>query len=101
MFYGWFVAASAFVTLLITVGIPFYGLPFFYDYFIKEFGWSRAQTTSGIARLSNCQFTDNDTALIVSPGGSILSQASSGGVLTNTVEGNNSNGATTGTYAAK
>ncbi len=49
MFYGWFVAASAFVTLLITVGIPFYGLPFFYDYFIKEFGWSRAQTTSGIA----------------------------------------------------
>ena len=34
---------------MITVGIPFYGLPFFYDYFIKEFGWSRAQTTSGIA----------------------------------------------------
>lgn len=49
MFYGWWVAVAAFFTLLITVGIPFYGLPFFYDYFIKEFGWSRAQTTSGIA----------------------------------------------------
>jgi MFS family permease len=49
VFYGWFVAAAAFFTLLITVGVPFYGLPFFYDYFIADFGWSRAQTTSGIA----------------------------------------------------
>lgn len=49
MFYGWFIAASAFLTLLITVGVPFYGMPFFYDHFIREFGWSRAQTTSGIA----------------------------------------------------
>src|SRR5271155_5685340 len=49
VFYGWFVSFAAFVTLLITVGVPFYGMPFFYDYFIKEFGWSRAQTTSGIA----------------------------------------------------
>lgn len=48
-FYGWFVAAAAFFTLLITVGVPFYGLPFFYDYFIREFGWSRGQTSSGIA----------------------------------------------------
>jgi hypothetical protein len=49
LYYGWFVTAAAFITLLITVGVPFYGLPFFYDYFIKEFGWSRGQTTSGIA----------------------------------------------------
>ena len=48
-FAGWYVVAAAFLTLLITVGIPFYGLPFFYDYFIRDFGWSRAQTTSGIA----------------------------------------------------
>jgi len=34
---------------MITVGIPFYGMPFFYDHFIREFGWTRAQTTSGIA----------------------------------------------------
>jgi MFS family permease len=49
MFYGWYVAASTFLTLLITVGVPFYGMPFFYDHFIREFGWTRAQTTSGIA----------------------------------------------------
>jgi hypothetical protein len=30
--YGWWVAAAAFFTLLIAVGLPFYGLPFFYDY---------------------------------------------------------------------
>src|SRR5436305_10442659 len=24
-------------------------MPFFYDYFIRDFGWTRAQTTSGIA----------------------------------------------------
>ena|SRR5213593_5195172 len=34
---------------MVTVGVPFYGMPFFYDYFIREFGWTRAQTTSGIA----------------------------------------------------
>ena len=37
LFYGWFIAGAAFLTLLLTVGVPFYGLPFFYDYFIKEF----------------------------------------------------------------
>lgn len=49
MFYGWFVAAAAFLTLMVTVGIPFYGMPFYYDHFIREFGWSRAATTGGIA----------------------------------------------------
>ena len=49
MFQGWLVVGAAFITLTLTVGIPFYGMRFFYDYFIKEFGWSRAQTTSGIA----------------------------------------------------
>jgi MFS family permease len=49
VFYGWRITAAAFLTLLITVGVPFYGMPFFYDYFIHEFGWTRAQTSSGIA----------------------------------------------------
>ena len=49
MFYGWFIVAATFFTLLLTVGVPFYGMPFFYDYFIREFGWTRAQTSSGIA----------------------------------------------------
>ncbi len=35
--------------MLLTVGVPFYGMPFFYDYFIREFGWSRGQTAGGIA----------------------------------------------------
>jgi MFS family permease len=43
------VVFAASLTLLITVGVPFYGVPFFYDYFIRTFGWSRALTTSGIA----------------------------------------------------
>ena len=48
VFHGWWIAAAAFATLLLTVGIPFYGLPFFYDYFQHDFGWGRAQVTSGI-----------------------------------------------------
>lgn len=49
MFYGWYIVAACFVTLVFTVGIPFYGMPFFYDYFARDFGWSRGQVTSGIA----------------------------------------------------
>jgi MFS family permease len=48
LFYGWWIASVAFFTLLLTVGIPFYGMPFFYDYFQHDFGWSRALVTSGI-----------------------------------------------------
>jgi len=49
LFHGWVVVAALFVTLGLTVGVPFYGMPFYYDYFIKEFGWSRGAATSGIA----------------------------------------------------
>jgi MFS family permease len=31
------------------VGIALYGLPFFYDFFVTEFGWTRQQVTSGNA----------------------------------------------------
>jgi MFS family permease len=43
------VAATAFLTLFSLVGLSFYGLPFFYDFMVKEFGWSRATVTSGNA----------------------------------------------------
>ena len=43
------IVAASFLTLLITVGIPFYGLPFFYDFFIHDFGRARAEVTGGIA----------------------------------------------------
>jgi len=46
-FYGWWVAAAAFATLGIAVGIPYYGGPFFYDYYEKTFGWTRPETTLG------------------------------------------------------
>ncbi|MEX2303677.1 MAG: MFS transporter [Bryobacterales bacterium] len=49
LYYGWFIAASCFFILAMTVGVPLYAMPFFYDYYIAEFGWSRAETTAGIA----------------------------------------------------
>jgi MFS family permease len=42
-------AATAFVSLFAVVGLALYGLPFFYDFMVKEFGWTRAQVTSGNA----------------------------------------------------
>ena len=38
-----YVVATAFFSLLAIVGFALYGLPFFYDFFVKEFGWSRCQ----------------------------------------------------------
>ena len=43
------IAATAFLSLFSLVGIMFYGLPFFYDFWIEEFGWTRATVTSGSA----------------------------------------------------
>ena len=43
------VAATGFLSLFSLVGIMFYGLPFFYDFWVKEFGWTRATVTSGNA----------------------------------------------------
>jgi MFS family permease len=44
-----YVIATAFLSLLAIVGFALYGLPFFYDFFMKEFGWSRTVVTSGNA----------------------------------------------------
>lgn len=46
-FYGWWITLFAFFTFGIAVGIPYYGGPFFYDYYIKNFGWSRSEVTLG------------------------------------------------------
>src|ERR1044071_2264573 len=43
------VAATGFVALFSIVGIALYGLPLYYDFMVKEFGWSRTQVTSGNA----------------------------------------------------
>lgn len=42
-------AATAFSALFAVVGIALYGLPFFYDFFVTEFGWTRQEVTSGNA----------------------------------------------------
>jgi sugar phosphate permease len=43
------VGATGFLSLFSIVGIAYYGLPFFYDFWLKDFGWSRATVTSGNA----------------------------------------------------
>src|SRR5438477_11124168 len=40
---------TAFLALFSIVGLALYGLPFFYDFMVRDFGWSRAQVTSGNA----------------------------------------------------
>jgi MFS family permease len=46
-FYGWWVVATAIVTFGLSVGLPYYNLPFFYDYFQKAFHWKISQITLG------------------------------------------------------
>jgi MFS family permease len=52
-FYGWRIVAASFLTLGLAVGLPYFGMPFFYDYFEKPvsnggFGWSRSIITLGL-----------------------------------------------------
>ena len=44
-----YVAATAFLSLFSIVGLALYGLPFFYDFMVRDYGWTRAQVTSGNA----------------------------------------------------
>jgi sugar phosphate permease len=43
------VAATSFLALFSIVGLALYGLPFYYDFMVKDLGWTRAQVTSGNA----------------------------------------------------
>lgn len=40
---------TSFMVLFSIVGIALYGLPFFYDFMVRDFGWTRTQVTSGNA----------------------------------------------------
>src|SRR5262249_9495899 len=42
-------ATASFLTLFCIVGLPLYGLPFYYDFMVRDLGWTRAQVTSGNA----------------------------------------------------
>jgi len=46
-FYGWWITAAAFITFGLAVGVPYYNIGFFYDYFQRDYGWSRANITLG------------------------------------------------------
>ena len=46
---GSFVIATAFAALFSVVGLALYGLPLYYDFMVREFGWSRTMVTSGNA----------------------------------------------------
>ena len=51
-FYGWWITVAAIFTFGIAVGVPYYSMPFFYDYYEKStalggFGWSRDQIRPG------------------------------------------------------
>ena len=40
---------TAFLALFSIVGVALYGLPFFYDFLVRDLGWTRQQVTSGNA----------------------------------------------------
>src|SRR5229473_1106785 len=43
------VTATAFLVLFCIVGMALWGLPFYYDFMVQQFGWTRGQVTSGNA----------------------------------------------------
>ena len=44
-----YIIVTAFLSLFAIVGIGYYGVPFYFDFMMKEFGWSRTVVTSGNA----------------------------------------------------
>src|SRR5438045_9439433 len=43
------VTAAAFTVLFCIVGMALWGLPFYYDFMVRQFGWTRGQVPSGSA----------------------------------------------------
>ncbi len=41
--------STAFMALFSIVGLALWGLPYYYDFMVQQFGWTRAQVTSGNA----------------------------------------------------
>jgi len=46
-FYGKWIIAACLITFGISVGLPYYNLPFFFDYYKADFGWRLDQITLG------------------------------------------------------
>ena len=46
-FRGWWIAGAVSITYGVAQGIPYYNISFFYDYFQRAFGWTKADITLG------------------------------------------------------
>src|ERR1035438_5499240 len=46
-FYGKWIIAACLITFGISVGLPYYNLPFFFDYYKTDFGWPLHDITLG------------------------------------------------------
>jgi MFS family permease len=46
-FYGWWITVACLLTFGISTGLPYYNKDFFYDYFQRDYGWSRSAMTFG------------------------------------------------------
>src|SRR6266496_6692860 len=44
-----YVTLTGFLALFSIVGVALYRLPFFYDFMVRDFGWTRREVTSGNA----------------------------------------------------
>ncbi len=53
-FYGKWVIAAAFLTFGISVGLPYYNMPFFYDYYQSTFHWPLRWITMGFPIAALC-----------------------------------------------
>ena len=47
LFYGWRIVGVAFLFMMLIVGFALYGLPLFYNLWVAEFGWKRADLQLG------------------------------------------------------
>jgi len=64
------VTATAFAALFSVVGLALYGLPLYYDFMFREFGWSRRMVTSGNAISSSSSVRCSDLRRVGSSIGS-------------------------------
>ncbi len=46
-FYGWWIVFACFLTFGLSTGLPYYNMPFFYDYYENTFHWTRSEITLG------------------------------------------------------
>jgi MFS family permease len=46
-FYGWWIVAATFITFGLSTGVPYYNMPLFYDYLMRDLNASRADIMLG------------------------------------------------------